>query len=199
MSFVVSPERGLSATLACGCVAWSRTGRGRPGNRGCRVQRDRRTGSPWPDSDLVLKDGVDGLEFCRTVERERARVSPRATDSATGRRQLLRKYEEKAPPFRAGMNPTPSCHLLPYGSQPEFPRRETPSSTAPRLRRDFSRGDKSGVDSEPLRHVPAHGSDANGGTVRAGYPAVEGRNGSLSCRSARHVRDGRPLWHGYTR
>ena len=83
---------------------------------------------------------------------------------------VSRKFKEKAPPFRAGMNPTRLCHLLSYGSLPEFPRRDTPASLVRTLRVHVPRGNKS--DSSPRRNGLA---DANRGTVRAEYPAVEGR------------------------
>ena len=78
-----------------------------------------------------------------------------------------------------GLTPPRSCHSHSCGGLPEFPGRETRFSTAPELRSDFSRGDKSGADSEPLRHVPAQ-PDANGETVRAEYPAVERRTGFVA-------------------
>jgi len=84
----------------------------------------------------------------------------------------LRGIKEKAPCFSAGMNPTRSCYSISYGGLPEFPRRDTPALPVQALCVHVPRGNKS---DDPLRHVPAHGPDANGGTQQAEYPAVEGR------------------------
>jgi hypothetical protein len=76
----------------------------------------------------------------------------------------------KRQPFTAGMNPTRSFHSHSYSILPEFPRRDTPASPVRTLRVHVPRGDKS--DTSPRRPGLA---DANRGTVRAEYPAVEGR------------------------
>lgn len=83
----------------------------------------------------------------------------------------IKRHRGESPRFSRGMNPTRSSHSLPSGSRPEFPRWRTRASTAPRLCRDSPRGNKS--DTSPRRTGLA---DANRGTVRAKYPAVEGRS-----------------------
>jgi len=84
---------------------------------------------------------------------------------------VFTEYEEKAPHFRAGINPTRSCHSPSYSSLLEFPRWDRPSSTVQTLCVHVPRGNKSERTS-PRRNGLA---DANRGTVRAEYPAVEGR------------------------